>query len=74
VAISLVAPAIVGTGALDGPGPPARSARSCRPNAELFIVRDANSQATSPLIEAEALIIANATGAGDRWIVNRTRY
>jgi hypothetical protein len=37
-------------------------------------VRDANSQATSPLIEAEALIIANATGAGDRWIVNRTRY
>ena len=63
-----------GRGRSDGPGPPARSARSCRPNAELFIVRDANSQARSPLIEADVLIIANAAAAGDRWIVNRTRY
>ena len=34
----------------------------------------ANSQTTSPLIEAEILIIANATAAGDRWIVDGTRY
>ena len=39
-----------------------------------FIIRDANSQARSPLIEAEVLIIANAAAAGDPWIVNRTRY
>jgi hypothetical protein len=72
-----VAPAIVGGGGLRFLVRGHRRGQllpRCRPNAELFIVRDASGQTTLPLIEAKAFIIAKTTAAGECWIINRTRH
>ena len=75
--VRVVAPAIVGGG---GASILVRGHRRgqllprCRPNAELFILRDASGQTTLPLVETEVFIIANTTAAREGWIVNRTRH